>query len=955
MKKLSFILALIMVLGTFTFPAFAAVSADDEAKIGDTGYATFEDAMKAAVKSGGTVELLKDVTIDDPAGLNLATASTRLAANVTIEGNNHTITSNVSTNNRATIYVEVDQTGTNQYTLTINNTVFETTLSGSNTWGAIISKGANTSVVLNKCTVNVRGSAGHGAYGFIQGGKLTLKDTVTTSAFKGFYFYNADATAGTVVAEGASKLIAPSMGDTNVANLTFLKSDNPFEAKTVATVGTQTFSSLEAAVTYAAANGGTVELLEDVVITSGDGINLAATGTYPAQDFTVDGKGHTITSAITTAYRATFYVGKKTVTFKNIVFDTTLSQSNAWGVIASRYEGTHVILEDCTLNVTGTAGSCAIGMNTKGKVTLKNTEIYSLFPVFYDHANDGIVAAEGNSTYLAPSLGYAPVAGLNAIAPQPTISMTTAIRLRTDSNGIRFTSTIPADSIALLESMMESGMITAYNYGTLICKASDLDGIDFTVDALTAAGKTFATVTAKRGIVENATTGDVTYTAALVNLKTENYTVDFAATAYVQYTTKNGDVVRVYATGEYPVANAKDLSYEALANVSNTQSDTAPNKVTSYYVKGSDTYTKQEGVAYTAYGWAQRTVFQNYIDGILNYDPEAVKPLTEKTSNIIDHTEDVFLSVGRTYVRNGGLACDFTCTGIRFNAYCEGSVSVNLSTSSTTYFTVYIDGVRQEQRIKATSSTTWVEIATDLERDNYEIMLVKQSQFTMATTELKQVKINGTFAEEMPAEKELFIEFYGDSILNGSNIFKGGTSAATSDGTQAFGWLTAEALGADCNIIGCGGLGLFISGSNFVMSDVWNLNGSLNVSGVTKYKFERTPDAVVVELGVNDDVRGASATDYKRAVLEFVEKIRNKYGDDVPIVWVYGYYEQDYWELTKEALDSAYDGEEDNIYYCQLSPSNIPKSEGGDGIHPGVETSKVMAEELTAFLKKVLG
>jgi hypothetical protein len=224
----------------------------------------------------------------------------------------------------------------------------------------------------------------------------------------------------------------------------------------------------------------------------------------------------------------------------------------------------------------------------------------------------------------------------------------------------------------------------------------------------------------------------------------------------------------------------------------------------------------------------------------------------------------------------------------------------------------------------------------------------------MATTELKQVKINGTFADELPAEKEMFFEFYGDSILNGSNIFMGGTSAATSDGTQGFGWLTAQAFNADCNIIGCGGLGLSLSGSDFVMSDVWNLNGSLKVNGVTKYKFERTPTAVIVELGVNDEVRGANEATYKAAVLEFVEKIRNKYDEDVPIVWVYGYYEKDCWEWTKEALDGRYNGEVDNIYYCELSPSNIPKSEGGDGIHPNVETSKVMAEELIAFLKEIL-
>ena len=949
MKKLSLFLAILMILSSVYIPAFAAVASTDEAKIGDTGYATLEAAVAAAKDSGGTVELLKDAVIDDPAGINITPTQ-----DFTINGNGHTVTSNISTKNRATFYVQAK-------TVTIKNMVFETSLNGSDTWGAIISKNAGTHVILDGCTVNVRGSAGHGAYGFIFGGKLTLKNTVTTSVFKGFYFYNADASSGTVVAEGTSKLIAPAVGDTTVSGLTFLKSDNPFAEKTVATVGTENFSSIEKAVAYAAANGGTVELLDDVTVLSGDGINLAASGTSPTKDFTVDGKGHKIISAITTAYRATFYVGAKTVTCKDVIFETTTSNANAWGAIASRYEGTHVILDGCTVNVNGAAGSCAIGMNTKGKVTLKNTTVTTGFNAFLDFAGDGTVLAEGNSSVNAPFLGIDPVNGLTHVKPEITMLEGAAIRLRENSNGIRFTSVVSKDSVDRLEQMKTAGIIASYSFGTLISKKDALEGIDFTVAALTAAGKgseSFVDISAKKGLSADPVSGDITINAALVNIKLTHYDTEFAAISYIEYQFANGTTTRTY--GEFAAANhvrtIKQIAYEALCDVSATQTEEKVNPVTSYYVKDGEGYKKMEGDAFSQYGSEQRTILQNYIDGVLNFDPEAVKPLAEKTSDVVEHTDDIFLPVGRTYIRNGGLACDFTCTGIRFNATCEGSVLVNINTTGDTYFTVYVDGERQEKRIKASASTTWIEIVSGLERGEHEIMLVKQSQFTMATTELKQVKIYGKFAEEIPAQKELFIEFYGDSILNGSNIFLGGTSAYTSDGTQAFGWLTAQALNADCNIIGCGGLGLSVSGSDFVMNDVWNLNGSLKVSGVTEYDFERTPDVVVVELGVNDEARKTQTTEmkYKTAVLEFVKNIRKTYGEDVPIVWVYGYHDKSYWALTKEVLDNAYDGETDNIYYCELTKSYLTSAQGGDGYHPDVNTSKVMAEELTAFLKRIL-
>lgn len=947
MKKLSLFLAILMMLSCVYVPAFAAVAATDEAKIGDTGYATLEAAVAAAKDSGETVELLKDAVIDDPAGINITPTK-----DFTINGNGHTVTSNIQTANRATFYVQAK-------TVTIKNMVFETSLNGSNTWGAIISKNANTHVILDGCTVNVRGTAGHGAYGFIFGGKLTLKNTVTTSSFKGFYFYQADSTAGTVVAEGTSKLIAPSIGDVAAVNgLTFLKNNDPFATAPVATVGSEKFSTIEQAVAHAAANGGTVELLGDVTVISGDGINLAASGTYPVKDFTVDGKGHKIISAITTAYRATFYVGAKTVTFKDVVFETTTSNANAWGAIASRYDGTHVILDGCTVNVNGTAGSCAIGMNTKGKVTLKNTTVTTGFTAFLDFGGDGTVLAEGNSSVTAPLLGIDSVAGLTFDAPSITMKEGAYIRLRENSNGIRFTSVISKNSIDRLEQMKTAGIISSYSFGTLICKEDVLEGLSFTAASLTAAGKgteSFVDIPAKKGIVTDEVTGDVTINAALVNLKLNHYDTEFAAISYIECLYTNGTTTRTY--GEFVttahVRTVKQVAYEALSDVSQTQADGYANPVTSYYEKDGEGYKKTEGDAFSPYGSKQRTILQNYLDGVLNYDPEAVKPLAEKTRTVMGHTDDTFLPVGRTYIRNGGLACDFTCTGIRFNALCEGSVSVKINTTGDTYFTVYVDGERQEKRIKATASSTWVEIVSGLDRGEHEIMLVKQSQFTMATTELSEVKIHGSFMEEMPAQKELFIEFYGDSILNGSNIFLGGTSPATSDGTQAFGWLTAQALGADCNIIGCGGLGLSVSGSDFVMNDIWDLNGSLKVSGVTEYDFERTPDVIVVELGVNDEVRNASETAYKTAVLEFVKGIRREYGEDVPIVWVYGYYAKDCWEMTKEVLDTRYDGEEDNIYYCELSPSNIPSSQGGDGIHPSVATSKVMAEELVAFLKRI--
>ncbi len=84
-KVLSLVLVTMMMLACVpltALPAVAAVADTDVAKIGDTGYATFEAALDAAV-DGDTIELLKDATTDGYACAD--------ARNITVKGNKNTL------------------------------------------------------------------------------------------------------------------------------------------------------------------------------------------------------------------------------------------------------------------------------------------------------------------------------------------------------------------------------------------------------------------------------------------------------------------------------------------------------------------------------------------------------------------------------------------------------------------------------------------------------------------------------------------------------------------------------------------------------------------------------------------------------------------------------------------------------------------------------------------------
>ena len=337
-------------------------------------------------------------------------------------------------------------------------------------------------------------------------------------------------------------------------------------------------------------------------------------------------------------------------------------------------------------------------------------------------------------------------------------------------------------------------------------------------------------------------------------------------------------------------------------------------------------------------------------------DPtEPEEPLTQQALNILSNTETTFRTVGRTYARGTSLSCDFACTGIEFTALCEGNVYLNVQATAQAYLTVYINGERVDDRISVNANTALAEIASDLDRGEYTFMIVNESQFTMATLVMNEVWLTGKFMDK-PADRELFIEFYGDSILNGSNVYLGGTSAETSDATYGFGWIAAQTLGADCSIVGHGGLGLVKGSANYGMLNIYDLCGSNKLKDVPKYDFARTPDAVVIELGVNDYANGKlyeTPEVYIAGVETFIANLREKYGADVPIVWVYGYRddEQDFWATTKATLDSIGNS---NIHYCPVSVAYVPKSQGGDGWHPNVKMAKTFGSEVAAFLSDLL-
>ena len=86
--------------------------------------------------------------------------------------------------------------------------------------------------------------------------------------------------------------------------------------------------------------------------------------------------------------------------------------------------------------------------------------------------------------------------------------------------------------------------------------------------------------------------------------------------------------------------------------------------------------------------------------------PQETTPVSEpivyeQRNYVLKDVADRLKFLGRASVAGNGVACDLTASGIEFDAFMQDQFSFTVSCSEITYFTVFVDGVRQEKRYEA--------------------------------------------------------------------------------------------------------------------------------------------------------------------------------------------------------------------------------------------------------------
>ena len=332
---------------------------------------------------------------------------------------------------------------------------------------------------------------------------------------------------------------------------------------------------------------------------------------------------------------------------------------------------------------------------------------------------------------------------------------------------------------------------------------------------------------------------------------------------------------------------------------------------------------------------------------------------------------------GRSAVIEKSVTCDWTASGIEFSADCKGDVYLDMTSTEDTYLTVYIDGVRMDElkynhETKTRDGNTYylavgshrVKVASELEEGLHTIRVLKQNM--KGNTSVDSIVLSGELREK-PADRALYIEFVGDSITCGyaclgMNKTDDVLSAETTEGTSTYAYLTAEALGADHSVVSVSGIGLYKGFTAFNMPDIYPYICYHRDQSVKDFKPTRTPDAVVINLGTNDESRiGSNTAEFKAHVEDLITQIRTTYTEGTPIVFCYNSMKSGKIapNLIQDVID-AKGGAKAGLYSLVMTTDISPISpsththNGAPGNHPNAEQHKKQADTLTAFLKEIL-
>jgi len=241
--------------------------------------------------------------------------------------------------------------------------------------------------------------------------------------------------------------------------------------------------------------------------------------------------------------------------------------------------------------------------------------------------------------------------------------------------------------------------------------------------------------------------------------------------------------------------------------------------------------------------------------------------------------------IGRCIIQDTAVTADFSASGFEANLKVNsGDVKLNFKAHQNLYLAVYVDGkLTDRPRFDAGDRTLKIKVSAGA----HTIKVLKETEVTTAgpSLTLNSLTFDGDILER-PADKELFIEYTGDSIVCGDGAlgkYQYGKIWGLQDhsGTNSFAYFSAETLDADYSLFARGGIGLLKPAGDYTMGDLY-YRANLYRDDST-YTYPRTPDIIIMKLGSNDGTDDLPG--FKLALERFIDLIRTIHGSEPKLVW----------------------------------------------------------------------
>lgn len=347
-------------------------------------------------------------------------------------------------------------------------------------------------------------------------------------------------------------------------------------------------------------------------------------------------------------------------------------------------------------------------------------------------------------------------------------------------------------------------------------------------------------------------------------------------------------------------------------------------------------------------------------------------------------TGDYVKKLGRTFFdeENNILWCGYSGSGVEFTfkgTSCEIEIQADSTYSGAkenlARIAVYVNDERVLDDMIDENIKKYTVVQSDIAYDN-TVKIVKLSESAMSTFGIKSVTVNSENDIKPTADKDLFIEFIGDSITCGygvdDEVAEHHFSTATEDFTKAYAYLTAQELNADYSMVSISGYGI-ISGytdnperknSSQTLPKYYEkvafAGGNYEELVLTSEKWDfntRQPDVIVINLGTNDDSYCQNDSDKQNEYMEnyvlFLEKVR-KNNPDAKIVCTLGIMGDRLFPQIEKAVSQYCEKSGDkNISSMKFDPQN----QSQDGIaadwHPSHKTHQKAASKLSQYLTEI--